>query len=128
RGLEQPIEAFNHMLERQHAHPRAGYGRRHERRQRTFGNIPLALLGNLGNVVVAYGESTPRDRTGRHSLRWPVYWVAERLVTGERFARAIRSRTPLPDALLEHFGLTREDFSKAVSLEEARTSWASFLS
>ena len=96
-------------------------------RHRTFRNIPLALVGKLDNVVIAYGESTPRERSGRRSPPWPVYWVAERLVSGERFACAIRTTTPLPDSLLEHFELTRDDFSKAVPLEEARMSWASFL-
>jgi DTW domain-containing protein YfiP len=127
-GLDQLLEAFNCMVERQLAHPKGEYGLRcHKKQGRTFSNIPLALLGNLENVVVAYGESTPRERGGQHPPRSPVYWVAERLGTGERFACAIQSTSPLSDALLEHFELTRGDFSNALPLNEARASWTSFL-
>jgi DTW domain-containing protein YfiP len=127
-GLDQLVEAFNCMVERQLAHPKAENGLRcHKRRNRTLGNIPLALLGGLENVVVAYGETTPRASRGDHALRLPVYWVAERLVTGEHITCAIRSPTVLPDALLGHFELTRKDLLVAVTLDEARASWASFL-
>jgi hypothetical protein len=127
-GLDQLIEAFDWMVERQLAHPKADYGQRcHQKRQARFSNIPSALLGCLANVVVAYGETTPRERGGDGALRSPVYWVAERLVTGERFSCAIRSPTSLTDVVLRHFELAQEDFLAAVPLDEARASWASFL-
>jgi hypothetical protein len=42
-------------------------------------------------------------------------------------ACAIQSTAPLPDSLLERFELTKADFSDALSLDEARASWAAFL-
>ncbi len=128
RGFHQLIEVFDSMIERQLAHPKADYGLRcHKSPSRTFSNMPLALLRNTDNVVVAYGETTPRQRDGQQAPRPPVYWVAERLGTGERFACAIQSATPLSAALLKHFELTRRDCAAAVSLDVVRASWASFL-
>ncbi len=143
QGLDQLIEVFDYMVQRQLAHPKAEYGlRRRKDLNRTIGNVPLALLGNLDNVVVAYGESTPREQDGRKQAgrkrdgrkqdgqpapRSPVYWVAERLGTAEQFACAIQSPAVLPEVLLGHFELGPEDFVGAVSLDEARASWAAFL-
>lgn len=132
RGLDQLLAAFDHMVERQLRHPKSVCGwRRKEHRIRTVSNIPLALLGDLANLVVAYGESSsslsfPAERRREPLPRQPIYWVAQRLGTGERFSCAIRPEAPLPEAVLGHLGLTPEDFSQAMSLAEARESWSSF--
>jgi DTW domain-containing protein YfiP len=126
-GLDELLGAFLGMVDRQLAHPKSEHGgRRHERRRRTYRNIPLALLGNLDQVVVAYGESVSREHRSQRHPPAPLYWVAQRLGTGERFACAIRPDTPLQDALLGHLELTREDFSHALSLADVRASWAAF--
>jgi hypothetical protein len=56
----------------------------------------------------------------------PIYWTAERLGTGERFACAIRPQRPLPDLILKHLELTEEHFAGAQSLEEVRAAWQAF--
>ena len=127
RGLDQLLQAFDHMVERQLAHPKSEHSRhRLGRRSHTFKNIPLALLGKLENVVVAYGESAAGKLGCLGDPHVPVYWVAERLGSGERFACTIRSDSLLPEYLLKHFELTRAHFSSALSLGEARAAWAAF--
>jgi hypothetical protein len=75
---------------------------------------------------VAYGESAALDRDGEHAARTPVYWVAQRLGTGERFVCVIQPAAPLEDDFLGHLELTRENFSQAHSLSNARRLWAAF--
>ena len=126
-GLDRLLAAFDTMVERQLAHPKAEYGwRQKASRGRTFRNIPLALLGDLRNIVVAYGESLPGERGCKLPRREPVAWVAERLGTGERFACTIRQDAPLPDAFFAHLELTADDFAHALTMDEARQAWSSF--
>lgn len=127
-GLNELLQAFNTMVERQLAHPKAEYGARsNTKRDRTLKNIPRALLGDLRNVVVAYGESAAGERGRKRIPQPPIYWVAQRLESDERFARAIRPQSPLRAAFLEHLELTEHDFAGALSPEEFRACWASFL-
>ncbi len=126
-GLEQLLEAFNCMVERQLAHAKSEYGwRRNESRNRTSRNIPLALLGDLDHVVVAYGESAAGGRGCDRVPRYPVFWVAQRFGTGERFACAIQPDFPLQESFLGHLELTHEHFSQALSPDEFCRSWAAF--
>lgn len=126
-GLDQLLQAFDHMVERQLTHPKSAYDRhRLERHKRAIRNVPLALLGDLSNVVVAYGESAPGERGCQREQQPPLYWVAQRLGTGERFACAIRPERSLPEAFLGHLELTSDDFQAAVSPGEARASWEAF--
>ena len=127
-GLDRLLDAFLGMVDRQFEHPKAEYGwRSNSRRGQTFRNIPRALLGDLDHVVVAYGESTSRDAANPRALRPPVYWVAERLGTGERFCMAIEPQFRLEPAFLDHLELTENDFAEASSLEQAREAWRSFV-
>ena len=127
-GLQQLLQAFDQMVERQLEHPWVEYTwRRRDRRRQTVGNIPQALLSGLDNIVVANGESTPGQRGGRRQPKAPIYWVAQRLVTGERFACTIRQDCSLPESFLKHLELTSADFAVAVSFDEARNSWMTFL-
>ena len=127
-GLDRLMDAFLAMVERQFEHPKAEYGwRSNSRRGQTFRNIPRALLGDLADVVVAYGESASRDASNPHALRRPVYWVAERLGTGERFCAAIEPQFDLDGTFLNHLELTADDFAGALSMDEARGAWRSFL-
>jgi DTW domain-containing protein YfiP len=128
RGLEQLMDAFLSMVDRQLAHPKTGYGSRTRlRAKRTFRNIPVSLVGNLTNVVVAYGESASRRSDKDRTPRMPVSWVAQRLGTGERFSCLIQPQFPLQESFLGHLELSREDFSQALSLDEARDAWQAFL-
>ncbi len=127
-GLDQLLGVFDGMVERQLAHPKQEYGwRRNEKRNRTPLNIPRALLGDLGNIVVAYGESSPGVRGERRAARLPVYWVAQRLGSGERFACAIEPESPLSDVFLGHLELTDDDFAAALSPSDFPAAWADFL-
>ncbi len=127
-GLDQLLEAFETMISRQLAHPKSEAGIRRNLRRRQLGaNIPKALVGDLANVVVAYGESTPGERGVKSGPRAPIFWIAERLGTGESFTAALQSTTPLSDILLEHLELTKQDFASALSHEEFRAAWADYL-
>jgi hypothetical protein len=126
-GLDQLLSAFDAMVEGQLAHPRSPHGQRLLKRQnRTFKNIPLALLGDLSNVVVGYGESAAGVRGSKRSVGPPIYWVAKHLGTGDKFSCMIAPRRPLDVAFLKHLELTSDDFNAAVSLDEARRRWAKF--
>lgn len=128
RGLDQLLDAFLLMVDRQLSHPKSPQGHRSAKRRRpTCKNIPSALLGDLSHIVVAYGESTSREPGRERALRRPVSWVAERLGTGEQFGCLIEPPFPVEDSFLGHLQLNRDDFVQAVSLEEARRSWKSFL-
>ena len=127
-GLDQLLLAFDHMVERQLAHPRSEDARRRlERRNRTYRNIPLALLGDLSHIVVAYGESPPGGRGCQRAPALPVYWVAQRLGTGERFACMVRPEFSMSDAFLRHVEMARPDFAAALAPEEAQVAWEAFL-
>jgi DTW domain-containing protein YfiP len=126
-GLDQLLQAFDHMVERQLAHPKSEFSRhRLQRRSLTFRNIPLALLGGLENIVVAYGESAAGQPGRLGDPHVPVYWVAQRLGTGEQFACTIRGDSQLPEYLLKHFELTPAHFATARSLSEAQSAWEAF--
>ena len=128
RGLDQLMDAFDSMIDRQLAHPKEVLGwRRNRRRNRTPLNIPRVLTGDLDDVVVAYGESAAGERGCKRAPRPPVYWVAERLGSGERFTSAIQPESALQDSFLAHLELTEEDFAAALSHDEFRASWASYL-
>ena len=127
-GVAGLIGAFDAMVERQLAHPKAEYGRRHLRRHRpTPKNIPTALLGDLSNVVVAYGESS-LGGSGREGLsRTPVFWAAERLSTGERFHTPINAEARMSAEFLGHLELTEADFVTGLTIAEFREAWRCFI-
>ena len=127
-GLDQLLEAFNTMVERQLAHPRSeAAARRKHKRDRPANSVPRVLVHDLDNVVVAYGESACGvPGTGR-TPRSPIYWVAQRLGTGECFACAIQPNSPLTETFLGHLELVAADFAEALSKAEFRTAWSDFL-
>ena len=80
-GFDQLLAAFDGMIDRQLAHPKAANGwRRHAMRRRCVRNIPAALLGGLAHVVVVYGESAAAQRDCIRGSRLP----AGRLSDSER--------------------------------------------
>ena len=127
QGFDQLLRAFDTMVENQLAHPGSANGRRvRERRNRTYKNIPLALLGDLENIVVAYGEAGAGERECKRIAGPPISWVAQRLGSGEAFSCLLAPRRPLDDVFLGHLALRRADFAAALSLDEARLRWAKF--
>ena len=126
-GFDQLLRAFDAMVEGQLANAAyANSPRFQKRRNRTFKNIPMVLLGDLRNIVVAYAEAPAGQRGCKRNAGPPIYCVARRLVTGESFSCALNPPCPLDDAFLGHLELSREDFAGAVSLSEARERWAQF--
>jgi DTW domain-containing protein len=126
-GFDQLLRAFDIMVEGQLAHSGSASSPRFRRRiHRTFKNIPLALLGDLRNVVIAYGESAAGQRGCKRHVGPPIYWVAQRLVSGEIFACALKPPSPLDETFLGHLELTWGDFARAVDLDEAQRQWSQF--
>ncbi|QDT10340.1 tRNA-uridine aminocarboxypropyltransferase [Planctomycetes bacterium K23_9] len=132
-GLDQLVAAFDAMVQTQLDHPKARYGwRANRRRSQNAMGIPRAILHDLPNVVVAYGESEPGKagckRSPRGSeKRQPVYWVAHRMGTGESFAQFIRPPEPLPQDFLQHVELSPDAWDSAVTPTEFAANWRSFL-
>lgn len=126
-GFDQLLRAFETMVEDQLAHAGSAKGPRfRERRNRTFKNIPLALLGDLENIVVAYGESAMGERGCKRIAGPPISWIAQRLASGETFSCTLTPPQPLDEVFLGHLALRRADFAAALTLEEARLRWAEF--
>jgi DTW domain-containing protein YfiP len=127
-GLDELLGAFDAMVEGQLAHPRSQFVPRSDRRRnRTSCGVPRVLVQQLEHVVVAYGESPYGGPGTKRTGCSPVYWVAERLGTGETFARTIQPEIPLNAKFLGHLELSAQDFSGALSREEFRREWADFL-
>jgi DTW domain-containing protein YfiP len=127
-GLDRLLAAFVAMIDHQLGHPRSSDTlRKISKRRRTAKNIPSALLGDLNQIVAAYGESVPHASGDENAPRQPVHWVAQRLGTGESFSITIQPVGELPEALLRHMELSRAEFDHAVTLAAARQAWAAFL-
>lgn len=127
-GFEQLLQAFDSMVDAQLAHPGSANGSRFVARgSRTIKNVPLALHGDLANIVVAYGEAPPGERgAGKRPPGPPLCWVAQRLGDGAGFGCTLIPDRPLDEAFLGHLELTKRDFAAAISLQEARQRWAEF--
>lgn len=126
-GFEQLLAAFDMMVDRQLKHPHfATMPRFREHDQRPYSNLPRALLGDLSSTVVAYGEAPAGQRGRKRTAGPPVYWVAERLATGETFSCLLSPSTPPTDAFLGHMQLRRDNFASAISLPDAKSRWSKF--
>ncbi|TWT54913.1 DTW domain protein [Rubripirellula amarantea] len=137
-GLDELVAAFDAMVQAQLDHPKARDGwRENKRRSHNTMGIPRAILADLSNIVVAYGESepgitkegkvgckrSPRGRDRRH----PVVWLAERLNTGERFQAVIKPRMELPSDFLDHVELPLSTWNGSMSTSQFVESWSAFL-
>jgi len=138
QGFDELLAAFQNMIESQLALPKAEYGaRRNHRRREKFLNIPRSLQSNLENMVVVYGESAPgcnkdldhRNQDSPPVAQWraPIYWVAERLGTGERFESALHPPFALSSTFLKHIELPSAVFEQAPSVDFVRQEWQAFL-
>lgn len=126
-GLNQLLQAFDEMIETQLAHPGSANGARFVvRGSRTVKNIPLALNGNLANIIVAYGDHPAGEIGQKRTAGPPLTWVARRIADGAEFACTLIPQQPLSETFLGHLELTQSDFNAAISVEEARHRWAKF--
>lgn len=129
-NLDGLLTAFDSMVDAQVQHPmQSGRLRRRpaDRPWKPKANIPTALMADLSNIVVAYGEAAHGKNGIRAKHREPIYWVAERLVTGERFECAIQNQSELTPEFLQHLKLWPSDFSDALTSQQFADRWAAFL-
>jgi DTW domain-containing protein YfiP len=128
-GLDQLLQVFERMIDDQLGQSDNSSWRQNRRRRPGSTNVPKALSGDISNVVVAYGEQEPgKDSRFKNSdMRAPVFWVAERLGTGEAFQCAIQPKNGLNPEILNHMQLTHDDFRGAVSIDVFREQWKSYL-
>lgn len=127
-GLAQLLTAFHRMVDEQLAHPvRAARVRKRSALPRPSVNIPSVLIHEPENIVVAYGEVSFGGSGVRRKDRSLIYWLAQRLVTGELFAAAIQSPGGRQPDFLQQLELTPADFTASLSTEEFRTAWRRFL-
>lgn len=127
-GLDQLLAAFQRMIDDQVQHPEQAVRlRRRPALPRPAVNVPSALIHDIDNVVVAYGEACFEPSRKRHRGHSPIYWVARRLGTGESFECALNPIRPLTSAFLRHLELDEYDFRHAVPAEDFAESWQAFL-
>ena len=126
-GLPELLNAFSTMISNQLAHPKANYFRSGSKRTQKV-NIPRALVDDYDRLVVAYGEAAPVNlgKWNKKTRRTPVYWVAKRLATGEKFSSTVQSPTPLTEPFLDNLQLGRKPFDSSLTLGEFNKSWRQF--
>ncbi|WP_218933334.1 tRNA-uridine aminocarboxypropyltransferase [Rubripirellula lacrimiformis] len=137
--LAELMQAFDRIIDQQIANPKSNW-RVNSKRVPDANNVPKALRGTLENIVVAYGEQEqgdyrpasvrpkPRVRPPKSKVPpRPVYWVAQRLVTGERFEMVIQADCLGDEYFRDQIGLDDAKVGTAVSLDEFRESWQGFL-
>ena len=138
QGFDELVAAFTGMIENQLSLSKTNYGtRRNHRRKEKSVNAPRALQDNIENIVVVYGETAPGSNVAgrtideksrqKSTLNTPVYWVAERLISGERFECAIQPSSTLSQTFLNHLELPRQIFEEAATIDVFRECWESFL-
>ncbi len=126
-GLDQLVRAFDFMIDTHLAHPQqAGRIRIPKRERDSPANVPHVLLDDIENVVVAYGEAS-HGRNDSRGPQQPVYWVAQRLGTGESFECPIQSYATEVPGFLQHLELGPDDFADAVTPAEFAMAWNEFL-
>lgn len=128
-GLDELLIAFNVMIDRHIAvigteTPR--HVAKQSNIQRVATNVPRALLGDANEIVVAYGESVPTDIDHRRN-NVPVFWVAQRLGTGEQIQIPIRPPRPLSTDMLAHMELTEAHFQQAIEPTQFTAAWQNFI-
>ena len=127
-GFDQLLAAFSRMVDDQVAHPerKRRIRKRHSSPRPTI-NVPGVLLKGLDGVVVAYGETSFGERGKRPRDQSLIYWVAQRLGTGESFEMAINTGKPLEHDSLAHLELSEDDFDAGRTKSEFRDAWREFI-
>ena len=136
-GFDSLLAAFYSMIDDQLASPMTNFGprRKNPRTANCFG-IPQVIRERIKNIVVVYGEALPglrRDRANANEVAsyghgvMPCYWVAERMISGERFESAIHPGAEISTSFLRHLELQPATFSEAPNLETVADAWKSFL-
>ena len=127
-GFDKLVGAFDTMIDAQIlSQQQSGRERFRTRPWSPPANIPSVILGDLENVVVVYGEAAHGANDARSKHRKPIYWVAQRLGTGESFECAIRPDTTLCEEFLQHLQLTPSVFDNSADTDEFVRLWKEFL-
>jgi len=138
-GFDRLLQAFDEMVEGQLIYPKSEHAwRKNRRRIQTKPAVPTALRDHFERIVAVYGETSPGPDDGRQSAsapscssendsRVPVFWVAERLATGECFERAIRPKSALPSSFFAHLEIPEAVFANASTMPSFREDWNAFL-
>ena len=126
-GLDQLLNSFNTMVSTQLSHSSASYKTSLVPRKPNI-NIPRSLSQDYNRLIVAYGEAAPgRDgRWNKHSVRPPVYWVAKRLATSQKFSTTVKPPFEIADRYLQHFELDRRLFDNASTTGCFKEQWSRF--
>ena len=126
-GLYQLVGAFDYMIDTQVQHPQQAGRLRLQKRELTApANIPHVLLDDIDNVVVAYGEAS-HGRNDSRGPQQPVYWVAQRLGSGETFECPIQTYATDVPGFLQHLELGEADFATASTTSEFAEAWRRYL-
>ncbi|MCR9202419.1 MAG: DTW domain-containing protein [Planctomycetaceae bacterium] len=112
-GLDDLIAAFDTMIDTQLQHPRQSVRVRQRRESwRPAANVPGSILNDHDRLVVVYGEASFGGQQAGAADRQPVYWVAQRLATGDVFECPVQA-TDLNTDFLSHMELTADQFAGA---------------
>lgn len=123
-ALLRPFDAMIDMQLEQHAlHQRARLklrGRNVVRRR-----VPEIFHARAQDLVCVVGEvADPIDGTGDREL---VYWVAQRLATGERFAEVVAPRRAVTPSTAIYTQLSHERIAAGCSMDELLARWRAFV-
>lgn len=128
RGFDKLVGAFDTMIDAQIlSQQQSGRERFRTRPWSPPANIPSVILGDLENVVAVYGEAAHGNNDARTKHRKPIYWVAQRLGTGESFECAIRPEATLCSEFLQHLQLDSAVFTDAMNTAEFAQRWKQFV-
>ena len=128
QGLAQLLDAFEVMVTGQMTRRGEVQGTRQKFRTGGPNDVyPRALLWPASQLVVAYGETTPKLGAGVLSTPRPVNWVAQRLATGDRFECHLESAARLSRTVRDHMRLADVAVTMCSSTHEFRRDWRQFL-
>jgi DTW domain-containing protein len=127
---EALLEPFDAMVEHQLRYAEQRSARRHLAfRERTRKpRLPRQLAERAVDLLVGYGEANawPRgsELGGDAEL---LHWVAERVVSGERFEALIAPRRALSPSFSAHTRVSERDVLGGESVESFRERWRAFV-
>ncbi len=126
---EALLGPFDAMVEHQLHYVREHHSARHlaYRERPRKPRLPRVLCEREGDLVVGYGEANawPKgsELCGEAEL---LHWVAERVVSGERFEALIAPRRPLSPSFTLHTRIEPEQVLAGESFESFRQRWQAF--
>ena len=127
-GFERLLEPFELMIAGQMERRNRVQGTRQKiRTARTYNQYPRALFLPAPQLVVAYGEASPKSLRGGADAALPVNWVAQRLATGDRFERHLQQTARLPTIVREHMQVATVAPETCVSALQFQSEWSRFL-